>query len=540
MKSNWKGLFGDKNLIMVKIVLTLMGLIVSLSIFQYDEYFAFSQSGFEPGSVPGNNSQITPGMSSFDQSPAGQALPGFVSSGKINSVIDVPNGKWLATGNWSLILNDGNVTVFETKMTWYNSSGTNAHTHELTNFKAATGELQTLPISGPSNQINIKGFVDVASNNRISWYDVPTIITINDRKIVSISVDDNKTNHHFGGQPLLGIVDSFTPCSDVPGPNMELLPPCSMSPDEGQGLNLGNDTSTLTSSEQSLPYGSLQEGVIPGEGMPLGGIPPGGIPPGDEQNGGQGPLFEDQQSGGDQDQQSGGQDQEMNSKCTELRIENITANGFESDPSDFHPPSDAIDGSSSTWWSYNGNNPWVEISLNEPQYVCGVSVQWNKGDERKYSFEIEVSKDGNNYEKLFEGTNKEGSTSQEVYPFEKEINAKFVKLTTTASSSNDGWVSIQEINPLGFSNSYNQTGGSEDNQTGTEGIPPGGIPPFDNQTSSSKDNQTGTEGIPPGGIPPGGIPPGGIPPFDNQTSSSEDNQTGTGGIPHTDNQTDGP
>jgi hypothetical protein len=187
----------------------------------------------------------------------------------------------------------------------------------------------------------------------------------------------------------------------------------------------------------------------------------GGIPPGDEQTGGD----------------------EMNPQCIELKIENITANGFETDPSDYHPPSDAIDGSSSTWWSYNGKNPWTEISLNEPQSICGVTVQWNKGDERKYSFEIEVSEDGNNYEKVFEGSNKKGSTEQEIYPFEEGINGKFVKLTVTSTSSKDGWASIQEIGALGLPSGYNQTGGG--------GIPPGGIPPVDNQTGGPVDNQTG-------------------------------------------------
>src|SRR4029078_12691521 len=152
------------------------------------------------------------------------------------------------------------------------------------------------------------------------------------------------------------------------------------------------------------------------------------------------------------------------------------------------------------------------------------SVQWNKGDERKYSFEISVSEDGNNFEKVFEGSNKKGSTEQEIYPFEDK-NGKFVKLTITSTSSKDGWASIQEINWFGFPNGNNQTGG-------------GGMPPVDNQTGGPVDNQTGGGGIPPGGIPPGGIPPvdnqtggGGMPPVDNQTGGPVDNQTGGGGIP---------
>ena len=34
------------------------------------------------------------------------------------------------------------------------------------------------------------------------------------------------TIHHFAGQPVFGLVTSFIPCSDVPGPNMEVLPSC--------------------------------------------------------------------------------------------------------------------------------------------------------------------------------------------------------------------------------------------------------------------------------------------------------------------------
>jgi hypothetical protein len=548
----------------VKMTPLLLGLTV-LSIFiPNNSNFAFSQ-------IPTTNNLGTPGLSTLNETVAQpQTTGGFVTNGKINSVIDVPNGKWLATGNWSMILNNGNVTEFETKMTWYNSSGTNAHTHELTNFKPALGESQILPITGVANQIVLTGVSDVGSNNKASWFEVPTTITINDRKIISVSLDDNKTNHHFGGQPLLGIVDSFTPCSDVPGPNMELLPPCSSSQTAEQGFGIPTDNLTFAPSEGSLyggptseegvpggipPGGIPGEGITPGEGLPpggegmplggipfgdgqTGGVPPGGIPPGgippgglpssdqqngipsggmpssDQQNNGAGiPPGEEQTNGdalpaGDEQNDKGG----LNPQCTYLDIENITANGFETDPSDFHPPSDAIDGSSSTWWSYNGDNPWIDISLYDVQSICGVSVQWNKGNERSYAFEIEVSQDGNNYQKAFEGQNKKGSTAPETYSFPEMVNGKFVKLTVTSTSSNDGWASIQEISALGI---------PLNNQTGSSGIPPGGIP-IDNQTTMPVDNQTGGSN----GIPPGGIP------LDNLTTLPVDNQTGgSNGIP---------
>ena len=520
MKSVVTKVFGGHDITTIKVALGLIGLAISLISLQNYNNFAFSQIGGETSQFLNSNNLTTPGLDGSNQSLGGsqsQPLPGFVTKGKINTLISVPTGKWLASGNWSIILNNGNVTSFGSNMTWYNSSGTNAHTHELTNFKAVPGGIQTLPLGGSAEQIVIKGVSDVGANNRISWFEVPTTITINDRKIVSISLDDNKTNHHFGGQPLLGIVDSFVQCSDTPGPNMELLPPCSISPTVEAGFGLTNESSSFTPSEGALTGGGIPPGGIPrggipsgneqtgGGGIPPGGIPPGGIPgggipsgneqtggggipPGEQQSGGGGIPPGEQQSGGGGfppgEQQSGGggippRDEqagthEMNPQCTDLKIDNITANGFETDPSDRHPPSDAIDGSSSTWWSFNGKNPWVEISLNEPQSICGVSVQWNKGDERKYSFQIGVSEDGNKYEKVFEGSNKKGSSAQERYPFEEGISGKFVRLTITSTSSKDGWVSIQEISVLGLPSGNNQTGGG--------GIPPGGIPPIENQT----------------------------------------------------------
>jgi hypothetical protein len=346
-------------------------------------------------------------------------------------------------------------------------------------------------------QKTIEGFTDVGSNGRTSWFEVPTVITINDGKIISISVDDNKTNGHFAGQPLLGIVDSFVPCSDVPGPNMEFLPPCSLNTGGEDYPFMVNDTSAFPPSNQFMPEGTLPNDTsqgFPGQGFPAEdpsqGFPGQGFPAEDPSQGfpGQGFPSEDFSQGGssqgqfpsededetgeqssEDDDQTGEQSSEdedeteaqssdgnqtetrtINPDCTELDIENVTASGFESDPSDYHPPGDAIDGDLTTWWSHNGNDPWIEISLVESNPVCGVAVTWNKGDERDYSFQIEISDDGNNFEKVFEGTNDNESTEQEIYPFDQEVNGKYIKLTITDTSSNDGWTSIQEIDALGL------------------------------------------------------------------------------------------
>jgi hypothetical protein len=145
-------------------------------------------------------------------------------------------------------------------------------------------------------------------------------------------------------------------------------------------------------------------------------------------------------------------EEQPSGECNELAIMNVSASGFESDPADYHPPSDAIDGESSTWWSNNGQDPWLQIDLGESHSICSVSIEWNKGDKREFSFEIEVSEDGNSYEKVFEGNNK-GTLEEENYQFDDQTRGQYIKLTITDTSSEDGWTSIQEINALGQPNS---------------------------------------------------------------------------------------
>lgn len=194
--------------------------------------------------------------------------------------------------------------------------------------------------------------------------------------------------------------------------------------------------------------GPPRDGQSSGQSTP--GFPPTQGPDQDAQSPGQSGGQFDFPPIGDQD---GGEEEsgvQLNQECNELEIKNATASGFESDPADYHPPSDAIDGDSSTWWSNNGKDPWLEIDLGESHSICSVSIEWNKGDSREYTFEIEVSEDGNDYAKVFEGNNNKGSTEPETYAFEQEANGQFIRLTTTDTSSGDGWVSVQELEVLGM------------------------------------------------------------------------------------------
>jgi len=127
------------------------------------------------------------------------------STGTINSLIHTPKAQWIAAGNWSMTVDNGSLRNFGTNMTWFNASGNASHTHEFRNLNLGG----KIIIIHPGNSISLKGLMDVGTNHRIVWKNVPTSVDIHRGKTIIISVDDKATNHHFAGQPILGVVTSL-------------------------------------------------------------------------------------------------------------------------------------------------------------------------------------------------------------------------------------------------------------------------------------------------------------------------------------------
>ncbi len=147
------------------------------------------------------------------------------AKGTINSVIVVPQTKWIATGNWIMTINYGNLTGFLTNMSFFDEKGTATHTHEFQNFRPSA--INKVIVQRPDNSLIIRGLVDVGTNHKVVWKDVPALVDIKGGKTISIAVNDKATNNHFAAQPILGVVKSYTHCSDIPGPDMVILPSCS-------------------------------------------------------------------------------------------------------------------------------------------------------------------------------------------------------------------------------------------------------------------------------------------------------------------------
>ncbi len=177
----------------------------------------------QPQQLPPLSPPAQPLPSQPEQPPSVTPLTQTTANGTIDSLIFAPGTRWIATGNWTLVLRNGNVNSFNANMTWYNNNGTGTHTHGILNFKSNPIDVTVKP----GENVLVKGLTDVGTNHRISWTNVHSTIDIKAGKTISISLDDKETNKHFAGQTIYGIVKTFTQCSDQPGENMEVLPPCS-------------------------------------------------------------------------------------------------------------------------------------------------------------------------------------------------------------------------------------------------------------------------------------------------------------------------
>jgi hypothetical protein len=144
----------------------------------------------------------------------------FRANGTIDSIIYTTNGNWKATGTWTLTVSEGELTSFAADMSWNNATA--HHTHEFGNF-VMDDSSDNISID-PQGNVTIEGDMDVATNGLVSWRSVPAEITIDQGKIITVSLDHEDTENHFGGhdQAIHGTVTSIKPCSVKPGPNMQI------------------------------------------------------------------------------------------------------------------------------------------------------------------------------------------------------------------------------------------------------------------------------------------------------------------------------
>jgi hypothetical protein len=154
--------------------------------------------------ITGANDTMTAGNTTFGNvTGADNATSGMndTATAAEEEEVELP---YIVSGDWSLEVQDGNVTDFAANFTMVHTDGTGRHTHDVSNFEASNSSAQLVQ----DGVTFIFGTSDIMTNGSSGWTGVDTLIVIENANAVSLtfSTDDD----HFKGQPLYGIVDSLT------------------------------------------------------------------------------------------------------------------------------------------------------------------------------------------------------------------------------------------------------------------------------------------------------------------------------------------
>ncbi|MBR3762671.1 MAG: discoidin domain-containing protein [Lachnospiraceae bacterium] len=106
-----------------------------------------------------------------------------------------------------------------------------------------------------------------------------------------------------------------------------------------------------------------------------------------------------------------------------------------------------IDGDLNTRWSaklVDGVSPELILDLMRVQEISGMAMAFWSDDGRQYYLTFSVSTDGINYEKVCDRTSAGSIKEYEFLEFDKNVNARYIKITSTGNSKNTLWTSILE------------------------------------------------------------------------------------------------
>jgi hypothetical protein len=107
-------------------------------------------------------------------------------------------------GNWSLSVQNGQVSNLTAKFIMVHTDGTERHIHEFKNFKSSTSTPIVL-----SSHTPIMGTVDITKNGQDMFKGVSLVVMVENRTVASMAVDSHATQSHFGGQPIYVVLTSF-------------------------------------------------------------------------------------------------------------------------------------------------------------------------------------------------------------------------------------------------------------------------------------------------------------------------------------------
>lgn len=105
-------------------------------------------------------------------------------------------------------------------------------------------------------------------------------------------------------------------------------------------------------------------------------------------------------------------------------------------------PENIIDNDYGTRWSCEGAQKWIMLELAETTTVGYAGIAWYQGNERTEKFELEVSVDGVNFVKVFDGSS-EDTLNMAAYTLGNQP-AKYVRIVCNGNTAGM-WNSITEV-----------------------------------------------------------------------------------------------
>jgi hypothetical protein len=111
----------------------------------------------------------------------------------------------------------------------------------------------------------------------------------------------------------------------------------------------------------------------------------------------------------------------------------------------FQDPNIALnltDNQPETRWAAQGPGVWAKLDLGSEKTVSALFLAFFRGNARKTKFALSVSKDGEQWQEVFNGTSSGSADSLEQFSF-PPVKARYIRITGFGNTEND-FTSIYE------------------------------------------------------------------------------------------------
>jgi predicted phosphodiesterase len=95
-----------------------------------------------------------------------------------------------------------------------------------------------------------------------------------------------------------------------------------------------------------------------------------------------------------------------------------------------------------------GLGSWIQIDLGQENVICGVGINWHRGNERVNSFIISISKDGKTFTNVYSGKSDGTSLTEQNYNLQSKAG-RFIRVMVSGNTQSN-WISISEFKIYGY------------------------------------------------------------------------------------------